>query len=103
MSADAALCEHRASAPEPSFSSKPATQERSNRCVAPAPQRDAVFEHAAHISTLHQTFYSIWNRGLPTSGFKAVAAPELERYSVDYDPVTSTGVLEIWLPVEPSA
>ncbi|RXV68702.1 AraC family transcriptional regulator [Burkholderia stabilis] len=73
------------------------------RCVELEPQRYAVFEHSGHISTLHQTFYSIWNGWLPTSGFKAVDAPEFERYSEDYDPVTGTGVLEIWLPVEQSA
>lgn len=73
------------------------------RCVELEPQRYAVFEHSGHISTLHQTFYSIWNGWLPTSGFKAVDAPEFERYSEDYDPVTGTGVLEIWLPVEKSA
>ena len=73
------------------------------RCVELEPQRYAVFEHSGHISTLHQTFYSIWNGWLPTSGFNAVDAPEFERYSEDYDPVTGTGVLEIWLPVEKSA
>ncbi|AWV03012.1 AraC family transcriptional regulator [Burkholderia sp. JP2-270] len=73
------------------------------RCVELEPQRYAVFEHVGHISTLHQTFYSIWNGWLPTSGFKAADAPEFERYSADYDPVTGTGVLEIWLPVEKSA
>ncbi|WP_412025491.1 AraC family transcriptional regulator [Burkholderia cepacia] len=73
------------------------------RCVELEPQRYAVFEHSGHISTLHQTFHSIWNGWLPTSGFKAVDAPEFERYSEDYDPVTGTGVLEIWLPVEQTA
>ncbi|MEN8514285.1 AraC family transcriptional regulator [Burkholderia sp. RS02] len=73
------------------------------RCVELEPQRYAVFEHSGHISTLHQTFYSIWNGWLPTSGFNAVDAPEFERYSEDYDPVTGTGMLEIWLPVEKSA
>ncbi|WP_175830974.1 AraC family transcriptional regulator [Burkholderia cepacia] len=73
------------------------------RWVELAPQRYAVFEHAGHVSTLHRTFYSIWNGWLPTSGFKAVDAPEFERYSGDYDPVTGAGVLEIWLPVKPVA
>ncbi|WP_175965401.1 AraC family transcriptional regulator [Burkholderia sp. BCC0322] len=73
------------------------------RCVELEPQRYAVFEHGGHVSTLHQTFYSIWNGWLPTSGFNAVDAPEFERYSADYDPVTGAGVLEIWLPVEPAA
>ncbi|CAB3756201.1 AraC family transcriptional regulator [Burkholderia sp. MSh2] len=73
------------------------------RCVELEPQRYAVFEHGGHISTLHQTIYSIWNGWLPTSGFKAVDAPEFERYSEDFDPVAETGVLEIWLPVVAAA
>ncbi|WP_321790950.1 AraC family transcriptional regulator [Burkholderia pyrrocinia] len=72
------------------------------RCVELEPQRYAVFEHVGHISTIHQTVYSIWNGWLPTSGFKAVDAPEFERYSEDFDPVAETGVLEIWLPIENS-
>ncbi|ELW9527459.1 MULTISPECIES: GyrI-like domain-containing protein [Burkholderia] len=73
------------------------------RCVELEPQRYAVFEHAGHVSIRHQTFHGIWNGGLPTSGFKAVDAPEFERYSGDYDPVTGAGVLEIRLPAGPSA
>ncbi|WP_105132047.1 AraC family transcriptional regulator [Burkholderia sp. BE12] len=73
------------------------------RCIELEPQRYAVFEHSGHVSTIHQTFYSIWNGWLPTSGFKAAEAPEFERYSEDYDPAAGTGVLEIWLPVEKSA
>ncbi|WP_027781951.1 MULTISPECIES: GyrI-like domain-containing protein [Burkholderia] len=73
------------------------------RCIELEPQRYAVFEHSGHLSTIHQTFHSIWNGWLPTSGFKAAEAPEFERYSEDYDPVAGTGVLEIWLPVERSA
>ncbi|OMG75122.1 AraC family transcriptional regulator [Burkholderia ubonensis] len=72
------------------------------RCVEIEPQRYAVFEHRGHISTVHQTFYSIWNGWLPTSGLKAADAPEFERYSEDFDPVAGTGVLEIWLPIEDS-
>ncbi|HIC7210571.1 AraC family transcriptional regulator [Burkholderia stabilis] len=72
------------------------------RCVELEPQRYAVFEHSGHISTLYQTFYSIWSGWLPASGFKAADAPEFERYSADYDPATSAGVLEIWLPIEDS-
>ncbi|PCE33488.1 AraC family transcriptional regulator [Burkholderia ubonensis] len=72
------------------------------RCVEIEPQRYAVFEHRGHISTVHQTFHSIWNGWLPTSGLKAAEAPEFERYSEDFDPVAGTGVLEIWLPIEDS-
>jgi AraC family transcriptional regulator len=70
------------------------------RCIEIKPQRYAVFLHQGHISTLHQTFYTIWNHWLPYSGFAAAEAPEFERYSEDFDPVAGTGVLEIWLPVK---
>ncbi|KVD89839.1 AraC family transcriptional regulator [Burkholderia stagnalis] len=70
------------------------------RCVEIEPRRYAVFEHRGHISTIHQTVYSIWNGWLPNSGFKAADAPEFERYSEDFDPVEGTGVLEIWVPIE---
>jgi len=68
-----------------------------------APQRYAVFEHRGDLSTLHQTFYSIWNRWLPESGFKAADAPEFERYSEDFNVVKGTGVVEIWLPLQAEA
>ncbi|MXN60914.1 GyrI-like domain-containing protein, partial [Burkholderia pseudomallei] len=73
------------------------------RCVDIEPQRYAGFEHRGHISTIHQTVYSIWNGWLPNSGFKAADAPEFERYSADFDPVAGTGVLEIWVPIESEA
>lgn len=72
------------------------------RCVEIEPQRYAVFEHKGHVSTLHQTFCSIWNGWLPESGLESVEAPEFERYSADFDPVAGTGVLEIWLPIKTS-
>jgi AraC family transcriptional regulator len=72
------------------------------RCVEVEPQRYAVFQHGGHVSTLHQTFYSIWNGWLPESGFEAADAPEFERYSEDFDPVAGTGVVEIWLPIRES-
>ncbi|MCX4163886.1 MULTISPECIES: AraC family transcriptional regulator [Paraburkholderia] len=73
------------------------------RCVEIEPQRYAVFVHGGHISTLHQTFYSIWNGWLPESGLEVAEAPEFERYSEDFDPVAGTGVLEIWLPIKSPA
>jgi AraC family transcriptional regulator len=70
------------------------------RCIEIKPQRYAVFEHQGHISTLRQTFHSIWNKWLPESGLEAAEAPEFERYSEDFDPGAGTGVVEIWLPVK---
>ncbi|WP_323119779.1 AraC family transcriptional regulator [Burkholderia alba] len=73
------------------------------RGISLAPRRYAVFEHRGHVSTVHQTCYSIWHGWLPDSGWRAAAAPEFERYSADFDPVRETGTLEIWIPVEDGA
>jgi AraC family transcriptional regulator len=73
------------------------------RCIELEAQRYAVFVHRGHVSTLHQTFHSIWHAWLPASGLKAAEAPEFERYSADFDPVAGTGSVEIWLPVETPA
>jgi AraC family transcriptional regulator len=70
------------------------------RCIEIKPQHYAVFVHQGHVTTLHQTFYSIWNHWLPQSGMEAAEAPELERYSEDFDPVAGTGFVEVWLPVK---
>ncbi|WAH60032.1 GyrI-like domain-containing protein [Pseudomonas silvicola] len=70
------------------------------RWIKLAPRRYAVFEHQGHISGLGQTFQAIWQVWLPNSGLEAADAPEFERYSDDYDPSTSSGRLEIWLPIK---
>lgn len=72
------------------------------RSIRLSPRRYAVFEHRGHVSTVHQTFYTIWNDWLPRSGHKAADAPEFERCSEDFDPVAGTGTLEIWFPIEES-
>ncbi|MDW3682530.1 GyrI-like domain-containing protein [Cupriavidus sp. CV2] len=67
------------------------------------PLRYAVFRHVGPIATLHHTVTSIWNKWLPASGMESACAPDFERYSEDYDPVTGEGLLEIWLPVKERA
>ncbi|MDN4585175.1 GyrI-like domain-containing protein [Pandoraea capi] len=37
---------------------------------------------------------------LLSSGLQAADAPDFERYSADFDPVTGTGTLDIWIPVQ---
>lgn len=69
------------------------------RCVEIPGVRYAGFEHRGHISTLHQTVYTIWHHWFPSSGLQAADAPDFERYSADFDPVAGTGTLEIWVPV----
>lgn len=64
------------------------------------PRQDyAVFRHLGHISTIHQTFLTIFNKWLPESGYAFADAPELERYSADFEPMEGTGFVEVWVPV----
>jgi AraC family transcriptional regulator len=62
--------------------------------------RYAVFTHAGHISTIRQTWNTIWGQWLPGSGLEAADAPDFERYGESFDPQTGAGGFEIWLPVK---
>jgi AraC family transcriptional regulator len=62
----------------------------------------AVFRHLGHISTTHQTFYTIFNSWLPTSEYSLADAPEFEQYSSDFNPSASKGFVEVWIPVSPA-
>jgi AraC family transcriptional regulator len=62
-------------------------------------QRYAIFRHQGHISTIHQTFFSIFNTWLPESGYMLADAPEFEQYSSDFDPSQGNGDVEIWIPL----
>lgn len=63
-------------------------------------QRYAVFTQREHISTIRQTWFTIYSRGLPDSGYKTSGGPEFERYGEDFDPRTGSGGFEIWVPVK---
>ena len=63
------------------------------------PQRYAVFAHREHISLMRATVYTIWNKWLPTSGYKHADAPDFERYDERFDPRTGSGVVEVWVPI----
>jgi AraC family transcriptional regulator len=63
-------------------------------------QRYAVFRHTDHVSTIRRTWNTIWSRWLPQSGLSATGGPDIELYGEDFDPVTGTGLIEIWLPVK---
>jgi AraC family transcriptional regulator len=66
-------------------------------------QRYAVFTHREHISTIRRTWNTIWNKWLPESGHAPADAPNFERYSEQFNPVTGMGGLEIWLPLRSQA
>lgn len=59
----------------------------------------AVFRHCGHISTLHQTFFTIFNQWFPKSGYHLAQAPEFEQYSADFDPTEEKGYVDIWMPI----
>lgn len=63
-------------------------------------QRYAVFQHAQHVSMLRRTHYTIWNKWLPDSGKLIADAPNFERYDKQFDQMTGTGPIEVWVPVE---
>ena len=65
-----------------------------------AAHRYAVFLHSGHISSIHETFNAIFQRWLPNAGLQGADAPEFERYSGDFNPMTGTGQVEIWVPLQ---
>ena len=69
-----------------------------SRIRVPA-QRYAVFSHRDHVSRLRATFYTIWNKWLPASGYTHADAPDFELYDESFDPGTGTGTVEVWLPI----
>jgi AraC family transcriptional regulator len=62
--------------------------------------RYAVFTHPGHVSTIRQTWNTIWGQWLPDSGLEAADAPDFERYGPSFDPQSGAGGFEIWLPVK---
>jgi AraC family transcriptional regulator len=65
-----------------------------------AEHRYAVFRHQGHVSTLHQTFFTIFNQWLPESKHQLAEAPEFEQYSPDFDPTQGKGRVEVWVPLK---
>jgi AraC family transcriptional regulator len=63
-------------------------------------QKYVVFRHKEHISSLGATLTAIWEQWFPTSGYQAAAAPTFERYGPEFNGVTGTGGLEIWISIE---
>ena len=61
----------------------------------------AVFsiDGAAQIQQMWADIYMHW---LPKSGRSLAATPAFERYDGRFDPETSSGLFEIWIPIEPA-
>lgn len=64
------------------------------------PRQYAVFEHKGSLEHLPQTLQYIYKTWLPGSSYVELIAPEIERYSADFNPARKTGKLEICVPVE---
>ena len=63
-------------------------------------RRYAVFPHTGPVSTLDKTIDTIWANWVPDCGLKIASAPCYERYSVEFNPDTGLGGMEIWVPLE---
>jgi AraC family transcriptional regulator len=59
----------------------------------------AVFEHNGHVSTIYETYRSIWNEAMPATGRAVADAPVIERHNPAFDPRTGEGGLTLWIPL----
>jgi AraC family transcriptional regulator len=64
--------------------------------------RYVVFTHDKHVSIIPQTIDAIWSQWLPESSLKSAGSPCFERYTNEFNPMTGTGGMEIWVPIQPS-
>lgn len=63
-------------------------------------QRYAVFQHHGRVERIVDTVHSIFTVWLPRSDCNLTGEPDLiERYSEDFEPVSNSGSVEIWIPI----
>jgi AraC family transcriptional regulator len=58
-----------------------------------------VFEHRGHVSTIYETYRSIWDEAMPASGLAVADAPVIERHNPTFNPRTGEGGLTLWIPL----
>jgi AraC family transcriptional regulator len=63
------------------------------------PRQYAVFEHRGHVSTIYDTYRSIWNDAMPATGRAVADAPIIERHNPAFNPRTGEGGLALWIPL----
>jgi len=63
------------------------------------PRQYAVFEHRGHVSTIYETYRSIWSEAMPATGRAVADAPVIERHNPTFDPRTGEGGLTLWIPL----
>jgi predicted transcriptional regulator YdeE len=62
----------------------------------------AVFVHEGDVATIRSTWQQIFSSWLPSSGMRSANTPDFELYDERFDAATSSGVVEIWVPVVPA-
>lgn len=60
----------------------------------------AVFVHHGHASGIRQTCETIWKKWQPESGRQFARSPMFELYGEAFDPITASGDVEIWCPLQ---
>jgi AraC family transcriptional regulator len=63
------------------------------------PRKYAVFEHRGHVSTIYETYRTIWSEAMPATGRSVADAPVIERHDPTFDPRTGEGGLTLWIPL----
>ena len=63
------------------------------------PRQYAVFEHRGHVSTISETYRSLWSVAMPATGRAVADAPVIERHNPAFNPRTGEGGLTLWIPL----
>ena len=59
-----------------------------------------VFKHTGHVSSIQETWATIWNKAIPESNYVVTTDPTFEVYGDNFDPQTGNGGVDIWIPVD---
>ncbi len=62
----------------------------------------AKFIHDGHVSSIRESWNAIYNEWLPRSDYVIADTPEFECYSKNFDPISGTGTISIYLPLRHS-
>jgi AraC family transcriptional regulator len=63
------------------------------------PRQYAMFEHRGHVSTIYDTYRTIWDEAMPATGRAVADAPVIERHNPTFSPRTGEGGLTLWIPL----
>ncbi|MDF7773901.1 GyrI-like domain-containing protein [Sphingomonas sp. AOB5] len=92
---DAEMVDYLAAVEVDGFEALPATLER----IALPQRRYAVFEHRGHAAEARSLRDRLAGGELAALGLTADEGPDFERYDENFDPITATGLIELWFPV----